>query len=218
MPGKIVEISLKSLTWGENGEIDERKVGNNILTFDLIYPAPGKTGITTIKKLKLKDNGSINFENGEYTFSDRIVFKEEIYGESALVVQLTDVQTRSGISKFIAAILKGLYKTVWGILTGSIENVVIGLPLNEITTRIEDLKESPEEKIYIIGEALKEIKVKELKDETWEMDLEVPEDVYRKIYIHPDYRKMGEHGEIKTKPILLKGEKNGKLVLNVKVL
>jgi hypothetical protein len=217
MSGKIVEISLKSLTWGENGEIDERKVGNNILTFDLIYPAPGKADITTIKKLKLKDNGSINFENGEYTFYDRIVFKEEIYGESALVVQLTDVQTRSGISKFITAILKGLYKTIWGIFTDSIDNVVIGLPLNEITTRIEDIKGSPEEKTYIIGEALKEFKVKELKDETWELVLEVPEDVYRKDYTHPDHRRFGG-GTITPVPILEKEDKNGKLVLNVKVL
>ncbi len=218
MSGKIVQITLKSLSWRENGEIDEKKIGNNILTFDLIYPTPGKANINTIKKLKLKDNGSINFENGEYTFSDRIVFKEEIYGDSALVVQLTDVQTRSGISKFIAAVLKGLYKTIWGILTGSIENVVIGLPLNEITTRIEDLKESPEEKIYIIGEALKEIKEKDLKYETWEMDLDVPEDVFRKDYTHPDYRKKGDNGIITTKPILKKGEKNGKVVLDVKVL
>ena len=217
MSGKIVEISLKSLTWGENGEIDERKVGNNILTFDLIYPAPGKADITTIKKLKLKDNGSINFENGEYTFYDRIVFKEEIYGESALVVQLTDVQTRSGISKFITAILKGLYKTIWGIFTDSIDNVVIGLPLNEITTRIEDIKGSPEEKTYIIGEALKEFKVKELKDETWELVLEVPEDVYRKDYTHPDHRRFGG-GTITPVPILEKEDKNGKLVLNVKAL
>jgi hypothetical protein len=218
MSGKIVEISLKSLTWGENGEIDEKRVGNNILTFDLIYPAPGKADITTIKKLKLKDNGSINFENGKHTFSDRIVFKEEIYGESALVVHLTDVQTRSGISKFITAVLKGFYKTIWGIFTGSIDNVVIGLPLNEITTRIDDLKESPEEKIYIIGKALKEINEKNLKDETWEMDLEVPKNVYRKDYTHPDYRKIGARGEIETKPILKEGDNNGKLVLNVKVL
>jgi len=217
MSGKIVEISLKSLTWVENGEIDERKIGNNILTFDLIYPSPGKADITTIKKLKLEDKGSINFKKGEYTFYDRIVFKEEIYGESALVVKLTDVQTRSGISKFIAAILKGLYKTIWGIFTGSIDNVVIGLPLNEITTRIEDLKESPDDKIYIIGEALKEIVEKDLKDETWKMDLEVPEDVYRKDYTHPDYRKIGG-GTITSVPILKKGDKNGKLVLNVKVL
>lgn len=217
MSGKIIEISLKSLTWVENGEIDERKIGNNILAFDLIYPSPGKADITTIKKLKLKDNGSINFENGEYTFSDQIVFKEEIYGESALVVKLTDVQTRSGISKFITAVLKGLYKTIWGIFTGSIDNVVIGLPLNEITTRIEDIKDSPEEKTYIIGEALKEIKVKELKDESWGMVLEVPENVYRKDYTHPDHRRFGG-GTMKSVPILKKGDKNGKLVLNVRVL
>jgi hypothetical protein len=228
MSGKIVEISLKSLMWKKNGEIRQSKKGNNVLTFELIYPAPGKSKVGTIKKLKLKAEGSIDFtgikntETGEsYSFSDRIVFKEEIYGECALAVQLTNVLTSSGIKKLLKKLLKGLYNTVWGLITGSVTNVVVGIPLDVVTSELEGIDTDSDDKVYNIGHASKDIHSNQFQapGSSHEIDLElkVPKDVIRNRYTHPDPNRMGG-GELTPVTILHKGDSNGKLVLNVKVL
>lgn len=229
MAAKIVEISLKSLKWHSNGELDQDKEGNNVLTFELVYPAPGKTNISTIKKLKLKNSGSINLEGKNpgtkkpYTYSDRILFKEEIYGESPLVVQLTDVQTPSGLDKFFGSILKGLYKTVFGILTGSIGNVVVGLPVSALKSEMDSLDTAPEGRTDIIGENSISIKADELPEpgesKRIQLDLEVPRNVIRyETKYDGDYQKMDGKWIKIERTVLKAGTSNGTIELNIKVL
>jgi hypothetical protein len=228
MSGKFVEISLKSLKWEKNGEVDQSKKGNNILNFELIYPASGKSKVATIKKLKLKESGSIDFEGlknadtGErYSFSERIVFKEEIYGEFALAVTLTDVLTSSGIKKFLGGIIKGIYNTLWGLITGSVDNIVLGIPLSVVTSELEDLDTSPDEKTYNIGKASRDINTDQLpssgNSQEIKMKLEAPEDVKRNLYTPPDKDRIGG-GTLTPVTLLNKGDSNGELVLKVKVL
>ncbi|HET9209107.1 MAG TPA: hypothetical protein VFR03_01850, partial [Thermoanaerobaculia bacterium] len=91
MAGRILEITLKSLTVQKNGEVT-RQDGQNLLTVSLIYPGPGKPTVSTVKPLRLGEGTTLDFDAAPHTYADRILFKEEVVGPTLLVAQLTDVE------------------------------------------------------------------------------------------------------------------------------
>ena len=114
MAGKVLEITLKSLTVQRNGEIT-RPEGRNLLTATLIYPGPGKPTVTTVKPLQLGEGTTVDFDAAPYTYADRILFKEEVIGPTLLVAHLTDVEVPTKVTKFMVGMFSTVFTAAWGL-------------------------------------------------------------------------------------------------------
>jgi len=227
MSGKIVEIMLHSLKVLENGDVKEE--GNNVLTVSLVYPSPGNPILSTVKTLKLKDRDeAINYETGTnpdtgqlFTYPDRILFKEEIYNETMIIVQLSAVQSLTGIEKFIGGLFKGMFKAVWGIVTGSISNVILGAGMGYVSSlHLDSINFDTDKSTGIIGKGCLSLKVAELPNGGQSkvyppIKLTVPNDV-NISYFTKGTAESPQRRE--TKRLLLKNTPNGAISLQINVL
>jgi hypothetical protein len=213
MAGRILEITLKSLTVQKNGEVT-RQDGRNLLTVSLIYPCPGKPTVTTVKSLALREGVTQNFETASY--ADQILFKEEVIGPTLLVVQLTDVESPSRVTKFLTGLFSSVFSAALTTLAPGGSNLILAAAVHSAASlEIDSLRMSDDDRLYVIGSASLEI----LPDTPLPMDairiLTVPGDVNREKSVF----KEGTNQVIRKEQFILKaGQQNGSITFGIREL
>lgn len=216
MAGRVLEITLKSLTVQKNGEVT-RQGGQNLLTVSLIYPCPGKPTVTTARPLRLGEGETINFDAAPYTYANRVLFKEEVIGPTVLVVQLTDVEVLTKFDKFLAGLFTSVFSAAFTALAPGGSNLIFAAAANSVaalhldTLRLSDSNE----RLYVIGAASQEI----LPDSPLPMDailpLTVPSDVNRDKFVF----KEGTSQAVRKEQLILKaGQQNGSITFGIREL
>ncbi len=215
MAGRVLEITLKSLTVQKNGEVT-RQDGRNLLTASLIYPCPGKPTVTTVKPLALGEEMTLSFDAAPHTYADRIVFKEEVIGPTMLVAQLTDVEVPSKITKFLTGLFSSVFSAAVTMLAPGGSNLILAAATHSVAAlELDSLKLEDGEQLYVIGAASLEI----LPDAPLPMDaimpLTVPRDVNRPILVF----KEGSGQAIRKEQLILEaGQQNGSITFGIRQL
>lgn len=214
MAGRILEVTLRSLTVQKNGEVT-RQDGHNLLTVSLIYPCPGKPTVTTARPVRLGEGTTINYDTMPY--KDRILFKEEVIGPTVLVVQLTDVEVLTKFDKFLAGLFSSVFSAAFTALAPGGSNLIFAAAANSTAALyLDTLRLSgSDERLYVIGAASQEI----LPDAPLPMDailpLTVPGDVDRDKYVFQE----GTSQAIRKEQFILKaGQQNGSITLGIREL
>ncbi len=216
MAGRILEVTLKSLTVQKNGEVT-RQDGHNLLTVSLIYPCPGKPTVTTARPVRLGEGTTINYDAAPYTYKDRILIKEEVIGPTVLVVQLTDVEVLTKFTKFLAGLFSSIFSAAFSVLAPGGSNLIFAAAASSTaalyldTLRLSD----SDERLYVIGGASLEIP----PDAPLPMDailpLTVPGDVKRDKYVFQE----GTSQAIRKEQFILQaGQQNGSITLGIREL
>lgn len=213
MAGRILEVTLRSLTVQKNGEVT-RQDGQNLLSVSLIYPCPGKPTVTTVRPLRLGEGTTISFDAMPY--KDRVLFKEEVIGPTALVVQLTDVEALTKFDKFLAGLFSSVFSAAFTALAPG-SNLIFAAAAHSVAAlHLDTLRLSDgDERLYVIGAASQEI----LPDSPLPMDailpLTVPRDVNRDKYVFQE----GTSQAIRKEQFILQaGQQNGSITLGIREL
>lgn len=222
---RTFELSLKSLSIEENGDI-RKKTASNGLVVSLVYPTPGKPVVTTVKELRLTDDQVIDFDQGvnpgtgqPYTWSERILLKEEIEGSSYLIVELTDVEELGKLDRFMAALFKNVFKAAWGLFTEGIGNVLLGAVSESIGAAHLESFDVKGEKVNIIGKAELVLDGAALPAAGSASDIELDLIVPKKVETTVAVFDPNTHKPVRTKKtVLAKGAQNGEVVLTLKAL
>jgi hypothetical protein len=220
MTRKTLEISLDRLEIQQNGEFLNRE-GRNVLSASLVYPAPGRPLLTTMKSLKLEQNQTIDFATGAdpvtkkpYTWSDRLLFKEDVVERALLTVQLTDVVTAPAFEKFVAAVFGSAATAAWAAFTGGIGNVALAGAAEAIGAAHLDSLKIDGDTVYVLGATSIEIDLAQSLPLQATRDLIVPAavDRYRDVFV-------GATNQVTRERLHLdKGVVNGRIVIGVREL
>lgn len=152
----VYQITLKSVLLKENGWIDKPK-GSNFLSTTLIYPRENIKSIESITELKvgtkkIQDNKELSFD--KVNFSEKLLLKESIQGDSSLKVMITTVENVKKINNIILDGIKaGALIGISGI-TGGIGISVLTAVAKSFAGSILDSWKQDEEKdkkINILG-------------------------------------------------------------------
>jgi hypothetical protein len=213
MAGKVLEITLKSLTVQHNGEIT-RPEGRNLLTATLIYPGPGKPTVTTVKPLQLGEGTTIDFEAAPYTYADRILFKEEVIGPTLLVVHLTDIEVPSRVTKFMVGMFSTLFTSAWGLAAPPGTNLILAAATHSVAALHLGSLKVDDERLYVIGRA--SLPIDPDQDlPAGPLPLTVPADVARDKFVFPP----GSSQPSRKEQLVLKaGQQNGSITLGIRSL
>jgi hypothetical protein len=213
MAGRILEITLKSLTVQKNGEVT-RPDGQNQLTVSLIYPCPGKPTVTTTRPLTLGEGTTIDYDAASYTYADRILFKEKVVGPTMLVVQLTDVEVPSKVTKFMTGVFSSVFSTAVSLFAPG-SNLILAAATHSAAALELDALQLDGEQLYVIGAASLEIDSDKLPANPVTLSLTVPRDVNRDKFVFPP----GGGKPVKKEQFILKaGQQNGSITFGIREL
>lgn len=143
---KLTQISLKSVLALQNGKISETK-GNNLLSFNFIYPKAGLVAVESIKKIPLESDVRISFE--DQPFSEKIIFKDYLEGDSTLKIILTSNQTDTKIKKVINDAIKTGVLAGISFISGGIAISIFTAIGKTIIESVFDRKNGSEKSIVI---------------------------------------------------------------------
>lgn len=152
----IFQIKLKSVLLLENGFIDKPS-GNNFLSTTLVYPRENIKSIETITALKvgkkkIEDNKEMNFTN--VPFSEKLLFKESIQGNSSIKLMITAVEDVKKINNIIIDALKAGVLLGVGAFTGGIGiSILTGVVKSFSGSLFDSWKkdEKKDKKISVLG-------------------------------------------------------------------
>lgn len=202
----VFQITLKSIKTLDNG-MTHGDNELNLASFSLIYPREGVASVENVKKMKLENNKVYSFENED--FSDRLLFKESIQGDSSLKVKLAVVESVSKIDKILTDVFKGALLAGAGLITGGTGTTLFIGGAKKIIESVFDTKEL-KDKIIQLGEI--EFPINET---TKEGDLILNLSVKKKIIIISERTNTdGEREEIKR--TLSEGFGIAQVVLTIK--
>ena len=214
MAGRILEITLKSLTVQKNGEVT-RPDGQNQLTVSLIYPCPGKPALTTSRPLTLGEGTTIDYGAAPHTYADRIFFKEEVMGPTMLVVQLTDVEVPTKVTKFMAGLFSSVFSAAVNIFAPGSNLILAAATHSAAALELDALRLDDGEQLYVIGAASLEIDSANLPANPVTLTLTVPRDVNRDKFVFPP----GSSKAVKKEQFILKaGQQNGSITFGIREL
>lgn len=201
----IYQITLKSVLALENG-MKENVKGQNILSTTLVYPREGEKSMETLKKLSLKKGEEFLFK--KINFSDKLLFKESIQGDSAIKVSLTAIEKPEKIDNIIKVALKAGVLAGVGLVTGGKGITLLMAASKSIVGSIFDLAK-PKDKVTVIG--IIDFPVNNsLREGELTLNLTVP----KKTVLKERTIKNGE--EILISKTLKKGYGIAKVVLDIK--
>jgi len=201
----IFQISLKSVLTLENGMKEEVK-GENLLSFTLVYPREGVKSLETIKKLPLQRGKEYALD--QISFSDKLLFKESIQGDSALQVSLTAIERPQKIDHMINDAIKAGVMAGTGFITGGTGITLLMAATKTVVGSLFDLAK-PKDKVTVIGNIDFPMN-NQLREGELILNLTVP----RKTVLKDKKIKNGK--EIISTTTLKKGFGVAKLVLDVK--
>ena len=90
----LIQIQLKEILIIENGTV-EKVEGVNGISFSLFYPKSGVPSVETLRTLRLKDREPMSFISRPFT--EKLLFKQEIQGDTFLQVKISAIER---VSKF----------------------------------------------------------------------------------------------------------------------
>jgi hypothetical protein len=218
---KNVEVLLKRVQVGENGE-DGITTATTLLSISLTYPNVLTPTRSTVKALKLTDNTDIDFsvdlnpDTGRpYSYSDRIVFKETIQGNTSLIVGMATVHKTAKLDKFLAGFFGAVFAGAWKLLLGGITNVIAGAAVENVAATHVKSFEIEDEKSNPIGEGVVEFNESSLPASPVTVALTAPDDLtVEKFQLMPG---SGQPKRVKVK-LLTKGQANGVVELELRTL
>lgn len=201
----IYQITLKSVLLLENG-MKENAKGHNLLSFTLVYPREGIMSMETIKKLSLKKRKTLSLKNT--AFSDKLLFKESIQGDSSLIINLTAIEEASKIKSILnqagqSGILVGL-----SAIPGGMGMSIITAVAKNVINSIFDMAQ-PKDKLTILGQIDFPINQSNLKNGELTLHLTVP----KKTIIKE--RRIRNGKRVLSTKTLKKGLGIGKVILDV---
>lgn len=201
----IYQISLKSVLALENG-MKEKVKGENLLSTTLVYPREGIKSMETIKKLPLKKGKEYSL--AKISFSDKLLFKESIQGDSAIKISLTAIEKVQKLDNILKEAVKAGIIAGAGLITGGTGITLIMAASKSIVGSLFDLAK-PKDKVMILGSIDFPIN-NSLAEGELILNLTVP----KKTVIKERTIKDGE--EILTTRTLKKGFGVAKVILDVK--
>jgi len=201
----IYQITLKSVLVLENG-MKENVKGENILSTTLVYPREGEKSMETLKKLPLKKGKEFLFK--KINFSDKLLFKESIQGDSAIKVSLTAIEKPEKIDNIIKLALKSGVLAGVGLITGGKGITLLMAASKSIVGSVFDLAK-PKDKVTVIGSIDFPIN-NSLREGELTLNLTVP----KKTVLKERTIRNGE--EILISKTLKKGYGIAKVVLGIK--
>jgi len=201
----IYQITLKSVLTLENG-MKENVKGENILSTTLVYPREGVRSMETLKKLPLKKGKEFRFK--KIDFSDKLLFKESIQGDSAIKVSLTAIEKPQKIDNIIKGAIKAGVLAGVGLITGGTGITLLTATSKSIVGSVFDLAK-PKDKVTVIGTIDFPIN-NSLKEGELILNLTVPKKTVLKE------RKIKNGEEILVSKTLKKGYGIAKVVLDIK--
>jgi|GEM_PF-3466563 len=201
----LYQVSLKSILTLENG-LKETGSGYNLVSITLVYPREGVKSVETIKKFKLKPGKENQLKN--ISFSEKLLFKESIQGDSSIVVKLTSLEKVQKIDTIINSAVKAGVIAGIASLSGGLGITLLATTTKTITSSLFDFSK-PKDKLNVIG--YKEFPFNnEIKEGELILNLSVP----KKLVLKERLRKDGKE-VIQTKT-LKKGMGIAQLKLYIK--
>lgn len=202
----LLQIQLKQVIVIENGKVEKDIKGLNGLSASLYYPKSGVPTLESVRTLRLKDREPLEFKLRP--ISEKLLFKQEIQGDTMLQVKITAIEK---VDKFEKAALKIIGKVAVaavGAITG------VGAVLTATATGLvgsifdeAELKDT----INIIGEG-----VMPITEDTPEGDVIVQLAVPNEIKLQQAFE---EDGKLKKKILTLKeGYSNAMVIFELKRL
>ncbi len=143
----MYQISLNRILVKDNG-MTEFINGYNLLSASLIYPREGVQSIETIKQLPLKADEVYSLQH--IHFSEKLLFKESIQGDSAIRLQLSAIEKPAKIASIIKGLIRTGVMTGLSLVTGGVGISIVTAVAKGLTQSIFDLSESSS-KISILG-------------------------------------------------------------------
>ncbi|WP_162054668.1 hypothetical protein [Pontibacter pamirensis] len=201
----LLQIQLKSVLVIENGKV-ENVEGVNGLSATLFYPKSGVPSVETVRTLKLKDKEPLDFSNK--SFSDKLLFKQEIEGDTLLQVKLSAVEKVSKFEKVVVKLLGVAAVAAVGAITGV--GAVFTAVAKSATGSIFE-QADPKDTINIIGEGEMPL-TKDTPEGDFVVQLSVPQDITL------SQTKVEGDKKITTKIKLDKGFSNAMIVFELKRL
>jgi len=201
----IYQITLKSVIALENG-MKEKVKGQNHLSTTLVYPREGIKSLETIKKLSLKKGKE--FSLSKISYSDKLLFKESIQGDSAIKMSLTAIEKPSKINAVLQDAVKAGVIAGAGLITGGVGITLLMATSKSIVGSLFDLAK-PKDRVTIIGTIDFPIN-NQLKEGDLILNLTVP----KKTIIKERLIKDGK--EVLVTKTLRKGFGIAKVILDVK--
>ncbi|UZR96673.1 hypothetical protein [Chondrinema litorale] len=166
----LIQIQLKEILIIENGTV-EKVEGVNGISFSLFYPKSGVPSVETLRTLRLKDREPMSFISRPFT--EKLLFKQEIQGDTFLQVKISAIERVSKFEKILNRLFGTALTTVVGAFTGV--GAVFTAVATDLTSSIFELTE-PQNNITVIAEG--EMPITELTPEgDFLVQLSVPDDL-----------------------------------------
>jgi DnaJ-class molecular chaperone len=199
----VLQIQIKKITVIENGKVDNIQ-GVNGLSVSLFYPKSGVHSVESVRTLRLKDKVPLEFQDKPFT--DKLLFKQEIEGDTMLMVKLTAIERVSKFEKVISKLLGIAVVAAVGTITGV--GAVITAVVKNVTTSVFENME-PKDKINLIGEGAMPI-TQETPEGDFIVHLSVPRDLTL------TQTRFDGQNEIQTTITIKKGFTNAMVVFDLK--
>ncbi|MDH5678540.1 MAG: hypothetical protein OEZ55_07560 [Nitrospinota bacterium] len=213
MNGKIVEIKIAGMALENKGSI---KGGEDTIMVNhtLVYPGPGKPTVTTVKTYSTSTRFPL--DSADLSYSQSVVFKEQIFGDCQLIVEVLAVDNPSKFEKFVTKVFKSVLTVAVGNVTGGISNVFLGAAAGTaVDTFMEQIK--ADEHTQAIGSAAFDFNAGKLPDSGFlESALKVPADVIIRSFGSDPLDGSGP--TMKEEVILKAGSHNGAVKMAVTAL
>lgn len=143
----------------------KRDAEDNVIAASLVYPRSGASQLLVARAANLQSGEKPWPAKAKDSLYDRVLFKEEIQGETRLVVAISDKDPKSGIVRFFRGVASALFATLTGGAVGSLSGVVAAATAGQLQSFIgtEIKGGSKKERVTVIARSA-------------EVDLEIAED------------------------------------------
>ncbi len=142
-----LQITLKSFFLEEEA-FQENMNGSNLLSSVLVYPRAGVKSVETLTRLDLVKGKKLSFRS--FAFSDKILFKEIIEGDSELKLSLSAVEQPDEIEKILQSVIQTGVGIGLGMVTGGPGIALITALSKTVLDSVFDLAR-PAVKTTVIG-------------------------------------------------------------------
>ncbi len=221
MATKILRVNVASIEVKSNGDPPKTKAKkkkkkkdkpkNNAITAHMKYPRSGAANVTSKIDVDLKDGQLETFDLGDFWVSG--LFKEELYGETILTIQVTDRDEIGKLDRYLAKFFGAVVGAGLGLITGGISNTIVGAVVNLPVAAIKgSFVIDSKERIDVIGEAKIKLSENAIPD-TLILDLKAPKTIKKTFY---DFEKPGSKKVVKKEKVIIKeGQNNGRIQLRL---
>jgi len=178
-----VELLLNRIKVLENAETGDFKAAT-FVHFSLVWPNVVTSTRHSVKALKLQSGLEVDYVNGinpdtnrPYSYTDRIIFKEEIVGRTELTTSVVTVEQTPRVAKVLATLFGVAVDVAWTLAVGGVANVIVGAAMDNLGQSFGRRFGIRSERSTPIGDALLPIDEKNPPQAPQSITLIAPEDV-----------------------------------------